>query len=252
MYANGFDAGDAPGHRGARNLKPNVVTFDAAQTLVHVQWSPALLGEDIAERTSLVADAQWAGGKLSDLLRSRWPAYQCVNLERSETAGDAFWQQLLQDWLALMNLGSQKLPEVEEACWNLLYGPEQSYFSIYDDVLPCLDALSQQNIRVAVISNWDYSLHRILKMLRVHDHFELVVASLEEGPEKPDPALFALTLERLGASPSETWHVGDNPIDDLQGAENFGMTGILIDRSREDSTPKSIRTLLELPDLWKA
>ncbi|MBC8065550.1 MAG: HAD-IA family hydrolase, partial [Chlorobia bacterium] len=60
---------------------------------------------------------------------------------------------------------------------------------------------------------------------------EMVVASLEYGVEKPDPRLFHVVLDHFEVDPSDVLHVGDNPLDDLEGAQGVGMRGVLIDRS---------------------
>ena len=130
--------------------------------------------------------------------------------------------------------------------WSLLYGPDQTYFSLYPDVLPALDLLAGR-VKLGVLSNWDYSLHRILRMLGIYDRFDVVVASLEEGPEKPDPRLFGIILERLGSTASTTLHVGDDAIDDLEGARSSGLSAVLIDRSRPDTLPPFVNTLTALP-----
>jgi putative hydrolase of the HAD superfamily len=38
-----------------------------------------------------------------------------------------------------------------------------------------------------------------------------VVISGEVHMAKPDPAIFAIAIEKLGVKPEEVWHVGDSP-----------------------------------------
>jgi putative hydrolase of the HAD superfamily len=109
-------------------------------------------------------------------------------------------------------------------------------------------------VRTAVISNWDHSLHQILRIMNLHHRFDLVVASLEEGFEKPDPRIFIQTLEKLGVRPENAAHVGDDPTDDLNGARAVGMRAVLIDRSlRSPASPPYIASLDDLPGAlgWK-
>ncbi|MEM3011015.1 MAG: HAD-IA family hydrolase, partial [Candidatus Bathyarchaeia archaeon] len=79
--------------------------------------------------------------------------------------------------------------------------------------------------------------------------------SAEVGWRKPHPKIFQEALRRLGAKAEETVFVGDNPIDDVQGAKNVGMKAIFIPSqfsSLEDSQKASckpdaiIRQLYEL------
>lgn len=228
---------------------PRFITLDAAHTLIDVSWSPNRLGAEVAERLDLAADSNWAGDRLATLLGSRLEIYKGVNLTRSAEAGDAFWRQLAADWLKGLGRSDDQLDDVSAAIWDLLYGPQQSYFRLYSDTLPALEGLRDRGVRLAILSNWDYSLHRIAAQLGLTPYFETIVASLEEGVEKPEPELFRITLGRLGASKNEVWHVGDNLIDDVQGARDFGIHAIHLDRGREDRTPTQIPTLLDLVDL---
>ncbi|HMS56705.1 MAG TPA: HAD-IA family hydrolase, partial [Fimbriimonadaceae bacterium] len=122
-----------------------------------------------------------------------------------------------------------------ECFWEGLYGPSQQVFGLYDDTLVILDQLRARSVPVGIISNWDYSLHRIVNMLGLRDYLQFDLASLEEGPEKPDPYLFNLAASRFGLNTAQILYVGDNPIDDLQGARGAGMHAVLVDRERSNA-----------------
>lgn len=229
--------------------KPKLVSFDSAQTLVDVNWSPARLGAEVSFDAELAADDKWAGDQLASLLHRRWEDYKKINLLRSEDAGDAFWHQLVVDWLDLLGVDG-KLDTATEAMRVRLYGPEQDYFKLYPDVVNCLDALASEGVPLIILSNWDYSLHRIIKMLGIYERFDHVIASLEEGVEKPERALFEIALSRTGASAERSWHVGDNLLDDVQGAREAGWTAIHLDRDRSVSTPTQLHSLSVLTSLW--
>ena len=101
-----------------------------------------------------------------------------------------------------------------------------------DRVVSTIEAMGYQarpmpGVRMAIVSNWDNSLHRTLRMFGLTEYFEHVVASLEEGVEKPEARIFQIALERAGVEPGDALHVGDNPIDDWQGAKNVGMRALL-------------------------
>ncbi len=71
-----------------------------------------------------------------------------------------------------------------------------------------VEHLRARGLALAVVSNWDVSLHERIDGLGV-----LVVTSAEAGAAKPDPAVFRLALERLGVSPTRTLHIGDTEHD---------------------------------------
>ncbi|HWA83569.1 MAG TPA: HAD-IA family hydrolase, partial [Fimbriimonadaceae bacterium] len=226
-------------------MKTKVVTFDCANTLVRVDWSPGGFALDCARASGLeVADEDRV--PYEQALRSRWSEYREINETRDDALADAFWRKLTEDWLTGLGHSADLAERLVGVAPELLYGRESERFVLFEDVLPTLEALTRHGIRVGVISNWDYSLHRVLRALDVHHRFEHVVASLQEGVEKPDPRLFHLTLEKFGVGPGEAVHVGDDPLDDLRGAQDVGMRAYLIDRRRPDSQAPFLARLTDL------
>ena len=75
---------------------------------------------------------------------------------------------------------------------------------------------------------------------------------------KPSPAFFTLALDRLGAPPGETAMVGDSLINDVAGAQEAGIPGILVRAGGGDpAQPRrdgvqpdaTIQTMAQLPGL---
>lgn len=226
-------------------MKPKVVTFDCAETLVRVRWTPGGFALDCARSIGLeLGDEERSVYERS--LRSRWAEYMEINLALDDDLADAFWSKLTVDWLEAIGRPAELAEALTLAAPELLYGENSDMFELFDDVVPLLDSLDALGIRVGVISNWDYSLHRVLKAREIHHRFEHVVASLQVGVEKPDPRLFHHALERFGVAPAEAVHIGDNPLDDLQGAKDVGMRAYLIDRSHSESRDPILAKLGDL------
>jgi putative hydrolase of the HAD superfamily len=78
------------------------------------------------------------------------------------------------------------------------------------------------HVELAVVANWDISLHEHLERLGLDTAFAAIVTSAEAGAVKPDPAIFTFALERLGATAERALHVGDEPADE-EGARAAGM-----------------------------
>ncbi len=76
--------------------------------------------------------------------------------------------------------------------------------------------------RLAVVANWDSSLHEHLGRLGLDRYFDAVVTSAEAGAAKPDPEIFLAALRQLDVEPGRALHVGDEPIDE-EGARAAGM-----------------------------
>jgi putative hydrolase of the HAD superfamily len=50
------------------------------------------------------------------------------------------------------------------------------------------------------------------------------------GVAKPDRAIFSHALELAGAGPEEALHVGDSPVEDVEGALAAGLRAVLVVR----------------------
>ncbi len=225
------------------------VAFDCAGTLVRVRWQPGRFAVDCLRATGWQADEQVARERYERLLAGRWTEYRQVNATRDHEACRAFWAELTRDWLEAIEAPLESLGDVLALADDRLYGPGSSEFEVFDDSIVVLAELKQRGLKLAVISNWDYSLHRVLASLSLSGFFDVVIASLEEGVEKPDPALFRLALERLGVSAEEALHVGDDPLDDVEGARRVGMKALLLDRelsAKSEGVLTSLKDLLEV------
>ena len=71
------------------------------------------------------------------------------------------------------------------------------------------------------------------------------MVSEEAGVAKPDPRIFAIALERLGADPAEAVMIGDSWVNDIAGAAAAGVRSIWFNRS--DLAPPA--DPLDIPEL---
>ena len=230
---------------------PKLVTFDCAQTLVRVpeDWSLGKFAVDCARHIGFEPATESERAYLK-LYVERLPEFFAVNQSRDADRAKAFWRQLTIDWMGMADLPLEALNAMLDASDELGFGENSILFSLFDDVIPCLDQLDRMGIKAAVISNWDHSLHRVLKMFGIYERFVTVKASLEEGVEKPDPRLFEITLAAAGFTKKETFHVGDLVEDDFEGARNAGIRAALIDRSQPSSSPFTMNSLRDLPEAF--
>jgi len=113
----------------------------------------------------------------------------------------------------------------------------------YDDAAPALELARRRGLATAVVSNGDCSTPSLLEGagLRV----DAVVDSATAGAAKPDPAIFALALERLGVAAGQAIYVGDHEQTDGDGARAAGIDVVIIDR-RGGGGPGRIASLHEL------
>ncbi|AIE86174.1 HAD family hydrolase [Fimbriimonas ginsengisoli] len=234
-------------------MTPKLVTFDCAATLVDLKWSPSGSVRLMTGRLGLeLPDEAFAA--YGELFLEWRPHYERANLTRDPAQLREFWSALYRTWLELHGYPAALAERFLVLGEELAYSGGDTWFPPFPDTRPCLERLRNQGMRMAVVSNWDLSLSRVLESIDLLAYFERVIASLEEGPEKPDPALFRIALERLGVEPNEVVHVGDSPRDDIDGAQAAGIRALLLDRRAEKSRPGVIRSLDELPEgfAWSA
>jgi putative hydrolase of the HAD superfamily len=117
-------------------------------------------------------------------------------------------------------------------------------------------ALAARGFALAVVSNTMRTpgsvLRAVLDRAGLVAPFAALTFSDECGIRKPDPEIFARTLARIGASPAEAVHVGDDPVLDVEGARDAGMRVIQVVTGGRATGPvkpdAAIATLRELPD----
>jgi len=95
-------------------------------------------------------------------------------------------------------------------------------FRVLPGVGAALRGLRARGLELAVVSNWDISLHQRIDEVGLRPSFTTVVTSAEAGAEKPDPRIFRLALDRLGAAADRVVHVGDDDAD-AEGAAGAGL-----------------------------
>ena len=92
-----------------------------------------------------------------------------------------------------------------------------------------LDGLRGLGLRLVVVSNSDGTIAGGLAREGLGDFFDDVVDSQVVGHEKPDPGIFRVALERNGADPARTAHIGDLYAADVVGARDAGVHPVLLD-----------------------
>ncbi len=68
------------------------------------------------------------------------------------------------------------------------------------------------------------------------------------GVAKPQPRIFEIAIEEAGVPPDQILYVGDNPEDDIKGANNMGIDAVLINRPgrKPQRAPLMVDTLWEI------
>ncbi len=127
-----------------------------------------------------------------------------------------------------------------------LYTEMEQLFFNYSPVLfntethSTLSEIKQKNeVTMSLLSNTAFikgnSLQKIIDNLNLTPYFNFQIYSDEVGVSKPNKAIYQIMLDNIYITQktntiqlNEIIHVGDNPIADIQGALEFGITAFQI------------------------
>jgi putative hydrolase of the HAD superfamily len=121
-------------------------------------------------------------------------------------------------------------------------------FRAFPDARSALERLRTRGLRVVVVSNWDCSLPDVLARIGLAPLLDGVAASAAVGARKPSAAIFDRAISLAGVAPSEAIHVGDSPVDDVEGARGAGITPVLLCRDGAKG-PLAVKTIASLAEL---
>ena len=105
---------------------------------------------------------------------------------------------------------------------------------LFDDVVPTLMKLHDQEWIFFVASNHVPELPYLLSRLGLADYFQDVFTSALVGYEKPHPKFFEHALLHIGDC-DEMWFVGDNFNADIVGSSNAGIKNVLVRNEHADA-----------------
>jgi putative hydrolase of the HAD superfamily len=221
----------------AREGIPSTVLLDALGTLVELETPWPHLTDELAARGVVVGEETARAAMLAEMAY-----YRAHHDEAGDWAG---LQDLRRRCAAVVQerlATSLPLADVEDALLAAIR------FRAYPEVPAVLEALRAGGARLAVVSNWDVSLHDVLERTRLRPLVDAVVISAVLGAAKPDPVIFRAALERLGASAAGAIHVGDSVEHDVAGARAAGIEAILVARNGAQA-PDGVRVVASLDGL---
>jgi putative hydrolase of the HAD superfamily len=229
-------------------LKPRVIFFDAAGTLIEVREGVGEIYSRVAREFGFEVDPSVLQRNFARAFRLQPPmAFPAGTPEAKlrELEKD-WWLNLVKDVFA--GLGSfPRFDEFFDSLFERFRG--SGFWRVYDDVELALTELKQQGLKLGVISNFDSRLYDVLRACGLDGFFDSVHISTRVGAAKPDPAIFHAALNYFGIEPGQAWHVGDSLREDVEGALDAGLQACLIDRRGEQPSAAGYAVLSSLPQL---
>jgi putative hydrolase of the HAD superfamily len=146
-------------------------------------------------------------------------------------------------------------PDVSDAdadeLFSIYMGEYEGRWRLFDDVLPCLAALSEFSLGV-ITNGPSQEQRRKLTRLGIAARFHSVVVSEECGSAKPHHAIFARACELAGSAAADMIYIGDQHDTDYHAARLAGLKSIWLNRgtaSQSIARADTITSLLALPEI---
>lgn len=115
-----------------------------------------------------------------------------------------------------------------------------------------LEYLKGKGYYLAVISNSDGQVRRLLTEAQLDRYFNFIIDSHFVGVEKPNKRIFELGIKASKFKPHEIIYIGDIYSIDVMGAQGSGMQTILLDHlnQRENLNTVRVRSIYELREMF--
>jgi HAD superfamily hydrolase (TIGR01549 family) len=201
----------------AMTKKPNLI-FDAGGVLVFPNFE--LLAE-IANRVGIETSAQEIAAQHAQLFR-----------DFDEQVARHHQFPAIQYFLDLFKRVTPSIEKVQAALELTSEAEKEKHLwaTTQPWVKEALRKLKGRGYKMAVISNSEGIVEKILQDLGLRKNFEIVIDSFVVGVEKPDSRIFEIALNRLGWDRSETIYFGDIFYVDVWGANQAGLGAIHLDK----------------------
>lgn len=129
--------------------------------------------------------------------------------------------------------------------------------AVYPQAAQCLAGLHRK-YKIGIIANQNPGTAKRMEAYGLSQYLSLIVASAEEGVEKPDLRIFERALERAGCPPEAAVMIGDRLDNDIAPAKRAGLRtiwirqgfgGMAVPSTQEETPNYCVNTLGELLEL---
>lgn len=191
---------------------PDAILFDTDNTLYHYDPAHAVAMQAVRDKVS-----NTLGIPPEEFDRAFAEARKQVKSRLKHTAASHNRLLYLQRMLEIIGLGSQVLLalDFEQTYWRTFL----SNSVLFDDVKELLDDIRLLGIPTAIVTDLTAQIQfRKVVYFGLDKYFDYIVTSEEAGFDKPHQAPFEIALEKMRPKGNCIWMIGDNPINDIQGA----------------------------------
>ena len=120
-------------------------------------------------------------------------------------------------------------PEIILKLYNAYWDTFLENMKLKIGVIETFDKLRKNKIKIAIVPGLTTNIQlKKFSKLNIAKYVDILVTSGEAGSEKPSSIMFLLTLNKLKLKTEEAIMIGDNPINDIEGANAVGLDTVLI------------------------
>ncbi len=193
-----------------------VITFDLDNTLWDVatvisgaeRRMAACLGEQVPEAMALYRDGDAVSEIRAGLIGEQPSIVHDVSRLREE---------LVYRCIRRVGLAKARARRLARHAFTVFLDARHE-IEYFDGALDALERLSR-NYRLGSLTNGNADPKR----LGLDRYFAFNFSAASVGVGKPAPTMFEKVLSRNGVRAGETVHIGDHPVDDIEGAAGVGM-----------------------------
>ncbi|HEM60921.1 MAG TPA: HAD family hydrolase [Chloroflexi bacterium] len=216
-----------------------IITLDVGGTLIFPHPSVGEVYSEVLARHEVVAPADEIEKRFGEIFAG-------LRTDPRPHVDDAeekrFWRELVGQVLDGL-CDARVFPAVFDELYGAFAVPER--WRLADDALETIRKLGARGYQLAILSNADTRIRRVLKGLGILAEIPDAFISAEIGFEKPDPRIFRHVERTLGAKPEDFLHVGDSDFHDGGGARAAGWEVLILD-GRLDLAAGKIACLTDL------
>ncbi|MEM5529227.1 HAD-IA family hydrolase [Gammaproteobacteria bacterium AS21] len=127
--------------------------------------------------------------------------------------------------LSLLKVGyaQQEALDIAQQAFQVALAARQEV-TFFEHVQSSLQRLKSQGYLMGAITNGNADIYRV----GLGEYFDFQFNAHDAGVEKPNPIIYQLMLEHTELKAEQIIHIGDNPIADVQGAQELGMSTIWV------------------------
>jgi putative hydrolase of the HAD superfamily len=218
-----------------------VVLFDFVGTLVFPDPSVADIyyrfGRDAGSRLDQLEIAQRFSGAYRSLDRAR-------STERTDQNSE------IEFWKSVVRMVFSDIANIEEIFHRLwIHFGSPLAWRLYEDVSDTLTSLTDQGCLIGIASNFDDRLLSLGDLVQNWCAQSVIFYSSQVGYRKPSLGFFRTIQQKLRRSPSQILFVGDDPVNDVNGALQAGWKVIHLRRHERENIFAGVPMISTLKEL---